>query len=332
MGKKLEHHLGRFEQFKALLLQHPKGLRKAEIARRMGIDRSTAGDYVVDFALPNGPLPIIEIAPDHFTIDRDLFEISISLNQHEALALHLATRLLTTRTDKHYPHAASALRKLSEAIGQLSPEVSRHIRRSADIIDGNTRRRDPRFLEILETLTRAWTLGQKVELTYEKANGEVREYVYSPYFVEPYSQGRSMHVLGKCEQNDELRTLKIERVCTIKLLGERYVVDKGFNAESQLANAWGIWYTDDEPVDVVLRFDGRVAKRVKENQWHHNEEITEDEVTGVLIWKATVDDWREMRPWIRGWGADVIVLEPAELRAELKAESERLARNYGLID
>jgi len=38
---------------------------------------------------------------------------------------------------------------------------------------------------------------------------------------------------------------------------------------------------------------------------------------------------QEMLPWIRGWGADVEVLEPEDLRERMMGEARRLARVYG---
>jgi CRISPR-associated endonuclease/helicase Cas3 len=35
-----------------------------------------------------------------------------------------------------------------------------------------------------------------------------------------------------------------------------------------------------------------------------------------------------MLPWVRGWGADVEVLEPAELREELTREAKAIAEKY----
>jgi predicted DNA-binding transcriptional regulator YafY len=36
----------------------------------------------------------------------------------------------------------------------------------------------------------------------------------------------------------------------------------------------------------------------------------------------------EIRSWILGWGADVEVLEPADLRAEVRAILDAAARRY----
>ena len=58
--------------------------------------------------------------------------------------------------------------------------------------------------------------------------------------------------------------------------------------------------------------------------------ISEPELlpNGDLIWSTQVAEWREMLPWIRGWGADVEVLEPKALRREIEREVLRLAKVY----
>lgn len=331
MSTKFEKKLERFEQFKGLLLAHPDGLIKAEIGRKLGVHRSVASDYIDEFSLPYGPLPIVEITPGRFAIDRDLYEVEISLNQHESLAVHLAARLLTTRTDKYNPHAASALRKLGQAIGELSPQVSHHLHLSANVIDGDERRRDPRFLEILETLTRAWSLGRKVQLTHEMENGRVHDYIFSPYFIEPYAIGRTVHVIGLREPINKIRTFKVERIRTIMMLDEAYTIPAEFDPQDKLKSAWGIWYTDEEPVEVVLRFQRKVAKRVLETTWQVGEETAVDEQDGSVIWRAQVDEWREMLPWVRSWGADCEVLEPKALRREIERQILRLAEVYQIV-
>ncbi|MCP4358850.1 MAG: WYL domain-containing protein, partial [Chloroflexi bacterium] len=329
MSQKFEKKLKRFEQFRELLLAHPDGLTKAKIARRLSVHRSVAADYIVDFASPNGSLPIIEITPNRFTIDRDLYEVEISINQHESLALHMAARLLTTRTDKHYPHAATALRKLGQAIGELSPQVSNHLHLSANVLDGDDRRCDPRFMEILEMLMRAWSSGRKVELTHELENGRVHDYIFSPYFIEPYALGRTVHVIGFREPINKVTTFKIERIRTIALLEQTYEIPESFDPQDKLKNAWGIWYTDKESIEVVLKFSNKVAKRALETMWQVGED-TAVEDDGSVIWRAKVDEWREMLPWIRGWGADVEVLEPPELRGQVIRHVREMIKQYGL--
>ena len=328
MGSKDDRKFENLHKLVQILLDHPEGLTKAEIARRLGVHRSTAAAYIDSLEGINAP--VYEVTPGRFSIDRDHYEVSVSLDMHESLALHLATRLLTTRTDKHYPHAASALRKLGTALNQLAPLVSGHMKRSADVLDGETRRRDSVFLEVLETLTRAWSRGQKVKITHEMEDGQVFPYVFAPYFIEPYAIGWTMHVIGYREPPREIRTLKIERIRTAQLLEEDYAIPGDFDPGFYLKDAWGIWIGEGEPQPVVLRFSPRVAKRVLETQWHFSQKTMVEE-NGSVLWKAQVAEWKEMLPWIRGWGADCEALEPVALRETLMGEAKALAEHYGWL-
>ena len=53
---------------------------------------------------------------------------------------------------------------------------------------------------------------------------------------------------------------------------------------------------------------------------------------GSLLWRAWIAEPQEMMPWIRGWGADVEVLEPKELRNALIREAQELAELYKVME
>jgi CRISPR-associated endonuclease/helicase Cas3 len=157
----------------------------------------------------------------------------------------------------------------------------------------------------------------------------VYEYDFAPYFIEPYAVGQTTHVIGWREPPGAVRTFKLERIQRIELTPQPYTIPEDFDPHEKLADAWGIWYTEAEPVEVVLRFHPRVAHRVRETRWHRNEQ-TEEQPDGSLIWQAQVAEPQEMLPWIRGWGADVEVLAPGELREALIKEARRIALLYQL--
>ncbi len=204
MGERLDKKLDRLDQLEHLLLEHPEGLTKSEIAQRLGVHRSTAAEYIDDLGKRT---MLYEPTPGRYAINRDTYKVEVKLTMHESLALHLAARLLTTRTDKHNPHAASALRKLGGALEHLAPLISQHLKRSADVLDDASRRRDPVFIHVLETLTRAWALRKKVHLTHQMEDGQVFEYDFEPYFIEPYAVGRTVHVIGRRQPPGAIRTI-----------------------------------------------------------------------------------------------------------------------------
>lgn len=323
----------RLVQLEYLLLAHPHGLHKAEMARRLGVNRSTVGRYIDELSgRHTSPIPIYE-EDGRFKIDRDSYLNNISLTIHEALAVHLATRLMATRMDKHNPYAASALRKLGQALAGFAPQISRHLLASANVMDDAAQRLDAGYIGILETITRAWSEGQRVHLWHSHApSGKVFEYDFAPYFIEPYAVGQTIHLIGWRNPPDKVRTLKLERIQRAELLTgpeNSYTIPETFDAQEILADAWGIWYTEAEPVQVVLKFHPRVAGRVRETRWHHSEEATTYDADGHLLWRAWIAEPQEMLPWIRGWGADCQILEPPVLRETLTGEARRLAKLYG---
>ena len=324
--KSAETKASRLLQIETLLYEHPEGLTQAELARRLGVNRST-----IYRNLPDVDAPIYEDSKRLY-LDRSQYLIHVSFTLHEALSIHLACRLLVADLDRQNPHAASALRKLSIALDRRAPHISQHLARSADQIDEEAQWQDPNYLHILETLTFAWAEGHKVSIGYHKEEDEpIRQFTFSPYYIEPSAVGRSTYVFGLREPPGELRTFKIERISRVDLLGDMYRIPKDFDPQHLLAYAWGIWYTDNEPVEVVLKFSQRVARRVRETRWHRTEQVSEQK-DGSLIWRGLIAEPQEMVPWIRGWGSDVEVLEPANLRAQLVGEVSRMEEIYGRHD
>lgn len=320
--KPAETKANRLLQLETLLLAHPEGLSQAEIARRLQVNRSTIHRY-----LPDLPGHIYIDDTGRWCLDRSAYLVNVRMTLHEAMAVHLATRLLATRMERQNPHAASALRKLGTALERLAPRISQHLLQSADTMDDPSQRQDPNFLRTLETLTLAWALLRKARVWHRKEDGSVNEYTFAPYFIEPYAVGQAVHVIGWREPPDALRTLKLERIERVELLREDYQIPEDFNPAELLKDAWGIWYTEEEPVEVVLKFSARVAKRVGETRWHRSEQVTEME-DGCLLWRAWIAEPQEMLPWVRGWGADCEVIAPVEMREKMKTEARNLARIY----
>jgi CRISPR-associated endonuclease/helicase Cas3 len=302
----------RLEQIKHLLLRHKDGLTISEIARHIGVNRSTVWHYYHDADLPHTHFEIG--ADNRIRLNPDRLNFNINLNLNEALALHLAVRLFSTRMDRHNPSAATAIRKISHAIEIMAPMISKAMAQSANRADGDDQMLDLRYIEVLEKLTKAWATGRQIQLCYDSERaGEEHFYTFCPYFIEPYAIGQTTYVIGRLADQGEMRTFKIERILNAELLPEPYSVPEDFDADEYLQYAWGIWKGSGEPVEVVLRFSPRVAKRVKETRWHRTQQL-ETQPDGSVIWQAKIAEPREMVPWVMGWGNDVEVIEPETLK------------------
>lgn len=330
---RVEHKASRLIQIENLLLAHPEGLTQADIARKLQVDRSTINRDLVDL-----PKHIYIEDDGRLRIDRSADLINVRLNLHEALAVHVAARLLATRVDRQNRHAAAALRKLGLAMERWARRISTHVLQSADVMDDAARRDDPVYLDVLEKLTEAWANERKIHVWHQGEAGEtVLEYLLCPYFIEPYAVGQTTHVIGLARMfrdgggltPEKMRTFKIERVRRAEVTRDPYEIPADFDPRSLLANAWGIWYSQGEPVEVALKFSPNVARRVRETQWHPSEQ-EEAQPDGSILWRARIAEPKEMIPWIRGWGADCEVLAPEGLRKALEREARKMARVYGV--
>ena len=313
--------INRIVKIEELLLAAPHGLTQADLAHKLGVHRSTI--YRDQKSLP---VHIYEENGRLF-VDRQSYLLNVHMTLHEAMAVHLAVRLLTTRMERQNPHAASAIRKLGMALESLAPCISRHLESSAEAIENDSHRQDPLYLGVMEKLTLAWAEQRKVAVWHRREDGQVTQYVFAPYFIEPYAIGQSTYLIGLREPPGALRTLKVERLERVELLKESYQIPADFDPQALLADAWGIWYTEEEPVEVKLRFSRRVAHRVVETRWHRSERV-EELADGRLVWQGRIAEPLEMMNWIRGWGADVEVLEPAGLRQAVMDELRKAVSLY----
>jgi len=158
--------------------------------------------------------------------------------------------------------------------------------------------------------------------------GKTVEYRFQPYCLEPYPDGNSIHAIGFCPDLGEMRTFKLERIRSVSITQEKFPPPADFDIDVYTSTAWGIWgRRDRKAVSIVLLFSSTVAERVRETVWHESQSL-EERPDGGLIFRAAVAEPLEMYPWIRGWGADVEILEPVQLRERFRTEVKRMEKMY----
>ncbi|NWG21016.1 MAG: WYL domain-containing protein [Chloroflexi bacterium] len=319
-----ESRYERLDVIERLLARTPDGLTTGELAAMVRMDTDTIRR---DLAMLESRGTGLLKHGRRWRLDHRRSLHVVKLTNDEVLALYLAARLLSRHSDEHNPHVVQALEKLADAVDTKSPLFARHIYQAAMAVRTRRTRRD--YVEALEVLTRGWAEGRKVRLHYRSyTRDETTERLFAPYFIEPSSIGYACYVIGFDDLRQELRTFKVERVKDARLTDERFTIPAHFDPLELLASAWGVVWRDAADIEVVLRFDPTVVRRVKESVWHHSQRI-DDLPDGSCLFTVQVGSTLEMKPWIRQWGAAVEVLAPANLRAELIDEVRAMVRVYG---
>ena len=301
------------------------GITPVEIAKRTGMAKRTV---YRDLRAIEGELGIpVWSEKGRWGVDAEAFLPPLRLTLSEAMAIFLSARLLARYMDKHDPVLASAFTKLEDG---LPPSMRDHVERTVQ--DLASRDVDPVFNRHVGDLVKAWAEGRVVEFEYAPAPysdaARPRRATVRPYLLEPSLQTHALYLIGHDEDRGAMRTFKVERIRDLAVL-PRTFEDPQPDVVAQLRRAWDI-IADQPATEVVLRFGPGVAGRVREAQWHPSQRVTELP-DGSLEWRATVAGTIEIRLWILSWGADVEVVAPAALRADVIATLRAALERYGTV-
>ncbi|MCB5231333.1 MAG: WYL domain-containing protein [Candidatus Cloacimonetes bacterium] len=215
----------RVAQLNLLLHSHPEGLRRAEIARRLGVHRSTISRYIdklkeyIDIYEENNLIKIRSSEKDE----------NISLSLYESLAFNLSAEILSSNTDFQNPHLASGLRKIAMNMRSYAPKISDNILTLAESIDQEMHKKKEasgKFNAILEVLIDSWVSGKMVHLQHKK-DSEVLETEFAPYFIgfrEEEGGRNPISVTGRLRHTSEITTIDIKSILSAVILDQTYTI------------------------------------------------------------------------------------------------------------
>jgi len=150
-----------------------------ELAQRLGVDRTTI--YKARrFMEEELGLFFLEESRGRYRLDPQHRLANIRLNPAEALALYLGGRRLQQQTRTGQMPVATALEKLAHALRR--PMMEELTRAAQVVLDQG---QDSGQSEIMEKLVEGWTTGRKIRIWYRALHGDQRQFVVSPYQLEP---------------------------------------------------------------------------------------------------------------------------------------------------
>lgn len=311
-----EARSARLRLMEALLAaQSGRKWRTKEIAETFGISPDSATrDLVLISRQGRVPLTSEGEGPNFVWMIAEGMQTNLPplrLSYGEGAALYAAARLLSQQHDKRNDAMRAALLSLISVLPEpLQPHLEAIV---SDLEPGGTAAAETS--RAFTALAEGWLSRRIVRLVYDPPKIQQYECRFAPYLLEPSGIGHTLYFIGHSDPPGALRTYKLERVRHAELTEETFQVPEDFDGPALLRRAWGVMYGEGDPEHVKLRFSHFVSKRVRETRWHVTQKLTE--ATEGLVWEAEIGDITEIRPWIRGWGADCEVLEPAKLRREM---------------
>lgn len=297
-----------------------------ELAELLGVG-SRATIYKDRQLLTDEGVPFEEVERGRWKIDRTRYLSTLRVSLYESAMLYLMARRAARQARHPNPHVTSVLKSVALTLNR--PMMERLLS-SADFVPAAGERSEA--TRILEKIVRCWVDERKVRIRYQALHAaNPTLHLISPYLLEPSLVDEGIYVVAYSETLERVVPFKLSRIQAAADTTQP-VVPRQFDENRLMREAWGIWTDDGEPQRVRLHFRGRdIVRRVQETIWHPAQEPLELLGEDACIWTARVSAWQEMLPWVRGWGADCEVLEPAEMRNTIAAHILSAAMRYGVL-
>jgi proteasome accessory factor B len=181
-----------------------------------------------------------------------------------------------------------------------------------------------RHAATVSALSRACLEHRKVEVTYKAGDDQAKTYAFSPYCIAYY--GGELYTIGWSDHRSAVRTLRIDRIKTIKPLTPKFERPKDFDPEDYLGRSFGI-YSEGEQEKVAIEFSKEASRTVMEREWHPTQRI-EQQPNGKVTLKMTVQGIAEVARWVLYHAPYAKVLEPKELRTMVAENATKAAATH----
>ena len=279
----------------------------------------SARDLTARLGLPPNKLRSVQRDLEHLCLKGDVERLAdgryrrptraTTLNPVEALAVYSAARMLYHHAADYNEHYLSALEKLTAQL----PAPARRVAAQANATYQQKKdHSDLAASRTFELAARAWLEGRVLQFRYRSPNRESNVELVI-YFIELNPHNRQAYAIGinRLKGGDRPFVFRLARMHDVTLLNEECHIPQDFQPMEYLSGAWGIMTGD--PVTVELFFTSEVRERVQEGHLGAGAECRVLS-SGHTRVRLTVGGWKELVPWILGWGGEVEVLEPPELR------------------
>ena len=243
----------------------------------------------------------------------------------EALAVFVASRVLLEQ--KGFPYSSdlkSALDKIAQAIQEKDEAFFQSMEPKTSIVINQIKDYYP-WGSIFTDVNQAILDQVMIEITYDSySSDKVSVRKVNPYHM-MFREGY-WYLIAHCHQREEIRIFRIDRIIDLTLTDQRFQLPGDFSIGEYLKDSWQLG--KGEPNTVTVRFEPPISRLIKENTWHHTQEI-EELPDGSLILTVRVEGTWEIKKWILSWGRGAECLEPKELREEIRRELSNLVGRYG---
>ena len=146
-----------------------------------------------------------------------------------------------------------------------------------------------------------------------------------PYLLKEYKN--RWYLICFHPAKDKIITYALDRVKSFKVQEAAFLPQNGFSKEKYFKYCFGITHMDENPSEVVIRFQALQGKYILSQKLHPSQKLVEQNDDFITV-KINVIPTFELVEQLLSYGANAQVLEPQSLRDQVKSELKRSLDNY----
>ena len=300
----------------ALLQAHGR-MSGSELAGRLEVNVRTLRRYIIMLQDLGIPIEAERGRNGAYVLSAGFKLPPMMFTNEEALALTIglisARRLNFADTDRAVESAFAKLERV------MPLELKSRVRALNETItlDQNAASSTPPGEAVLSTMSSAAQLQQRVHIHYHPNQGEDTERDFDPYGLTYYLH--KWYVVGYCHLRQDLRSFRLDRITHIDAINAHFKRPEGFDPLAHMLQAIAT-LPRKFAFELLLKTDINTAQKEVFDVLG----ILEIDKDGIIM-RGSVEDLDWLTRQISIFSFDFVVRKPAELRAELKKHSVKLA-------
>ena len=149
----------------------------------------------------------------------------------------------------------------------------------------------------------------------------------SPRHVQPYGllYGNRAFLVGRTDRGNDMRLWRLSNMSKPEMTDETFTRDQDFDLRTFARRSFGVF--QEEPMDVVLRFDARAAPDAKTFLFHPDQTTVKNKDKSLTV-RFKAGGINEMCWHLITWGEGVTIEQPAKLRRHLANMCASLAAHH----
>ncbi|MBP3829152.1 MAG: WYL domain-containing protein [Bacteroidaceae bacterium] len=183
----------------------------------------------------------------------------------------------------------------------------------------------------LDDIIDAMHRSVELRIDYQRYEQEREEHLqtfhFQPYALKVYN--RRWYLLGFLKEQEALRIISLDRIIDLQVLKTTFELPSNFNARKYFADVVGIFVNEDLPVSKVkIRAYGVQAEYLRSTPLHKTQSEVRSKHGEFAEFTYRICVTPELTSQLLAMGDTIEVLEPEELREEIKEKLENCLTIY----